>query len=206
VSTSPEAGLGDHGVFDVLMVCMGNICRSPMAELYARWELDRLLGEEAGLFRVHSAGTEGLEDWPINPPAAGVLTRLGITSETFRARRLVKEMVASADLVLCATRRQRAHVINLLPQSASRIFTLLEFARLLEGVDMAKVRGEGVVEQARALVAAAYARRGYGRFEPADDDIADPYGQSETEFDRCGVQITEALRPICSALAGNSAG
>ncbi len=179
--------------FDLLTVCTGNICRSPMAELIAASELVRGLGVEAARFRVHSAGTHGLEGWPVNAPAAVQLDSLGIAHADFRARLLVEDMVAGADLVLTATREHRSAVVRLDPRAASRTFTLREFARLVALVDRAALPSVDPVERACALVAAAAACRGRVWVEPADDDIADPYGRSVADFVVCSAEIAEAL-------------
>ena len=91
--------------FTVLMVCMGNICRSPMSErlLVARLR-DRAGPDAARLVRVHGAGTG---DWhvgrPMHPVAAAEVRRRGGDPDTFAARLLSPAMVAESDLVLTAT-------------------------------------------------------------------------------------------------------
>ena len=49
-------------MFRWLVVCTGNICRSPMAEHLVRDGLRTRLGEAAADFVVASAGTFGLAD------------------------------------------------------------------------------------------------------------------------------------------------
>ncbi|HVE64173.1 MAG TPA: low molecular weight phosphatase family protein [Mycobacteriales bacterium] len=180
-------------VFDLLTVCTGNICRSPMAELIAARELAHGLGASAARFRVHSAGTHGLEGWAVNEPAAARLEALGIGHVDFRARLLVAEMVAHADLVLTATREHRSAVVRLGPRAASRTFTLREFARLVALVDRDALPSDDPVGRAKALVVAAAAGRGRVWVDPADDDIADPYGRSASVFEACSAEIAEAL-------------
>ena len=180
-------------VFDLLTVCTGNICRSPMVELIAAHELSKALGPTASRFRVHSAGTHGLEGWEVNPPAAARLDSLGIVHVDFRARLLVQNMVARADLVLTATREHRSAVVRLEPRAASRSFTLREFARLVALVDRAALPVDDPVERARSLVVATAASRGQVWVPPAEDDIADPYGRSAADFARCEAEIAEAL-------------
>ena len=182
-------------VFDLLTVCTGNICRSPIAERVAAHELRRGLPPgQAARFRVHSAGTHGLEGWEVNPPAAARLAALGIDSLDFRARRLVEEMVADADLVLTATRAHRSAAISLVPRAAARTFTLREFARLVSLVDVDALPADDPVERGRSLVAAAARQRGMIWVPPEEDDIADPYGGPDAVFERCAVEIADALR------------
>jgi protein-tyrosine phosphatase len=177
--------------FDLLMVCTGNICRSPTAELYAAHHLP------PERFRVHSAGTYGLEGYPIEPHAGRRLAGLGIAYDVFRARRLTEEMVRAADLVLTATRDHRSAVVTLVPTALRKTFTLREFARLVEGVDVAALPGGDPADRARALVAAAAGQRGRKWAPPEQDDVADPYGAGDAAYDRAAADITAALkRPL----------
>jgi len=72
----------------VLFVCLGNICRSPLAEAALRTEAERL-----GLdVRVDSAGTG---DWHVGRPpdarAIGVASRNGVDISNLRARQVTSE-------------------------------------------------------------------------------------------------------------------
>ena len=72
----------------ILFVCLGNICRSPMAELI----FSKLAAERAPQLAldITSRGTsDEEEDNPIYPPAAKVLREHGITG-AHRARQLTK--------------------------------------------------------------------------------------------------------------------
>lgn len=74
--------------FGILFVCLGNICRSPLAEAAFRAQADRL-----GLdCRVDSAGTG---DWhigrPPDPRACAVALRHGIDIRGYRARQVAAE-------------------------------------------------------------------------------------------------------------------
>ena len=115
--------------FTILHVCMGNICRSPMAE--------RLLVDVAGrpaaeLVHVHSAGTGGWHAGEaMNPPAAREVRRRGGDPAGFAARKLRGEHLDSSDLVLTATGEQLDYVLALRPDAAPRTFVLGEFGRLL---------------------------------------------------------------------------
>jgi protein-tyrosine phosphatase len=97
----------------VVLVCMGNICRSPMAEVVLRRRL-----EEAGLGErvvVDSAGTYGGHAGePPDARARAVAGRRGYELEGLRARELARDD-ARADLVLAMDRgvlRRVRHVIG----------------------------------------------------------------------------------------------
>ncbi|MDX6254988.1 MAG: low molecular weight protein-tyrosine phosphatase [Frankiales bacterium] len=184
------------GTFELLFVCTGNICRSPMAERLAAAALATRLGAGASRVLVHSAGTWGHEGSPMEPFALDTLARLGLdgaSSAAFRARELTTEMVQSADLVLVASREHRAAVVTMVPRAAARTFTLREFGRLSSGVDPAGLPADPV-ERGQALVAAAAGRRGLAPAGPEGDDLADPYGAPARAFEHCAADIVELLR------------
>lgn len=183
-------------VFEVLVVCTGNIARSPMAQRL----LERALGERTAI-RVRSAGTWGHEGSAMEPHARTALAEVGVDEGGFRARELTAPMVAQAALVLGATREHRAAVVGLDPSALRRVFTLREFARLLPVVDTAHLAGP------TDLVGAVAAARGRVRAAPAEDDVADPFGATLSGYRRCRDVITGAVEVIGPALlAAEAAG
>lgn len=111
----------------ILVVCTGNLCRSP---LFAALLADRL-GRDAV---VTSRGTGAVAG--ATPPAAAVLAarRVGVELDGHTARSLDDSDIDDADLVLVASRRHRRDVVRRSPRAATRVFTILEFARLAEAL------------------------------------------------------------------------
>lgn len=190
--------------FRILHVCTGNICRSPMAERLTRSRLDEHLGDAAARFHVESAGTWGHAGSPMEVHAAQALAEFGVADGGFRARELVAQHVADADLVLAATREHRVQAITLSADALKRTFTLREFARLASFVaEQYAPWPEDPVERATALVAAAAASRGKVRpRRPGDDDVADPYGAPFSAFRQCAREIALEIDQVVSALVG----
>lgn len=118
----------------VLMVCMGNICRSPTAEGVLRWRLRREgLGE---LVRVDSAGTTAFHRGsPPDSRAIAHAARRGIDIAGLRARELTAADFDRFDLLLAMdednleTLRRRAR-----PEHHERLRLLLSFAPPATGV------------------------------------------------------------------------
>lgn len=188
--------------FRVLHVCTGNICRSPMAEHLMREGLRQRFGDGADGFVVESAGTWGHTGSPMEPFARSTLAAAGVDGTDFRARELLAEHVAGADLVLGATREHRAASVVLQPRSASRTFTLREFARLTGAVDPAELPTGDLEERARALVRLAAGQRGMVRPEtPKDDDLEDPYQAPAVVFATCAALVGDSLRGPLDLLA-----
>ncbi|MCZ2846986.1 arsenate reductase/protein-tyrosine-phosphatase family protein [Modestobacter sp. VKM Ac-2978] len=185
----------------VLLVCTGNICRSPLAERLARAHLAQLLGAEAGGIHVVSAGTRALAGSGMDPASARALQQLGGDPSGFRARQLTGRIAASADLTLTMTRAHRQEVLARAPRAMARTFTLREAADLLELVGPEPGSGAGTpAERGRGLVrqlAAARSRRSGG----ATDDVLDPIGQPPEVHAAVGRAVADALLPILDRLA-----
>ena len=180
--------------FDVLFVCTGNICRSPMAE---RLFLTKVAGGSP--VRAGSAGTSGLAGYAMDLPSAVVLRELGGDPDGHVARRLTSAMVESAHLVLTAESEHRAAVLQLAPMAFRRTFTLREFARLGASAGAA-TPGPGA-EQLRARVAEIAAQRGSALpTGPGQDDIGDPFGAALDVVRRCGAQIDDSIGAVVTAL------
>jgi protein-tyrosine phosphatase len=182
----------------ILFVCTGNICRSPMGQMMLASRMRSALGDDAArLVEVTSAGTYGLIGHPIEPDALSALDELGVVPGEFAARELARDIVEQQDLVLTATREHRAAAVSMLPRASRWTFTIREFARLVDAVDVQDSDGKvrDPVARARALIDAAASQRGYVRAaSPADDDVADPYRRSIDAFRVAAQQIDEATQ------------
>jgi protein-tyrosine phosphatase len=192
--------------FTVLHVCMGNICRSPMAErLLTRAVRDRAGDPAEKLVRSVSAGTGGWhEGEEMNPPAARQVLGRGGSVDGFAARKLRGDFIDEADLILTATADQFDYVVALRPDARSRTFVLGEFGRLLAGVDpatlpMADAGVESVHARGVAIVEAVDRLRGDEPPLPGDD-LDDPWGRGDQTFQRIGDEIEDSTVPFATLL------
>jgi protein-tyrosine-phosphatase len=107
----------------VVLVCTGNICRSPLAEALLRAALkERGVGD----VDVSSAGTGAWDGAPASEGAYLVGLERGLDLSGHRARLLTREVVEQADLILTMARHHRARVQEL--GGEGRVHVLGEYA------------------------------------------------------------------------------
>jgi protein-tyrosine phosphatase len=191
--------------FEILFVCHGNLCRSPMAERLTRRAITDRLGETTTSFDVVSAGTHAWSNRPMHPLAAEVLGEQGLDGTDFRSRRLTAGMVARADLVLTATRQQRSVCVALDPAAVRRTFTIVQFGRYAAALPRYSLASIWPPPQRlRALLDEVSVIRGALPVAAADDDeLADPLKLPISVFRRCAAEIqgvvdvmTELIAPV----------
>jgi protein-tyrosine phosphatase len=183
----------------ILVICTGNICRSPIAEGLLRDALRRRFGVSAP--SVASAGTSGLEGSGAMPESVLAASELGIDIGGHVARRLTPALAAEADLLLCMARDHRDMFG---PPLDERAFTLKELVRALE--TLPPPAADAGPEALRERVAAAdQARRSGAVANPYDDDIADPLGQPLEAYRAIAWEIETWNDRLVSSLFGSLA-
>ena len=107
-----------HQFSNILVVCTGNICRSPMAAALLEKELD------SSRHTIVSAGVEALVGEPADPLAIEVMrdNRIDITGH--RARQLIQPMLAEADLIFALDQGHARAITTRFPQYYGKAFKL----------------------------------------------------------------------------------
>ncbi|WP_455884600.1 low molecular weight protein-tyrosine-phosphatase [Pseudomonas spelaei] len=102
----------------ILIVCVGNICRSPTAEKLLHSAL------ASSCIEVRSAGLAALQDHPLEPMASRLLEERGYTLLAHSARQLTRAAVSDADLVLVMEQRHIDGVLEVAPEARGKVFLL----------------------------------------------------------------------------------
>jgi len=112
----------------VLMVCMGNICRSPTAEAVLRHRVAECAPDL--LVEVDSAGTHGYHTGqPPDPRSVAHARRRGVDLSAIRARTLLAADFDRFDFVLCMDEANLRVAERLRPSgSSARLGLLLDYA------------------------------------------------------------------------------
>ena len=164
----------------VLVVCFGNLCRSPMAEALLR---DRLPADQ---WEVISAGTHAIGD---DPPTDGsreaVAHIAGLDISRQRSLLLTVDVLRRSDFIFTMSRLQALEAAALVPTAAPRIRLLGAFAP--------------------ATGATRESADPYGG--PADrTEIPDPMGADTEAYEACCIRLIDCTNAVAAWLdAGASA-
>jgi protein-tyrosine phosphatase len=113
----------------VLLVCTGNTCRSPMAEVMCRQMMaDRLKCTAAELVErgvmVMSAGISAMMGGRPSPEAVIAMDKLGLQLGDHESQPLTAQLVRQADIIWTMTRSHRQAIVAQWPEASSRTFVL----------------------------------------------------------------------------------
>ena len=113
---------------NILFVCSGNICRSPIAAALVRHKVASLIAATPGAdIQVKSAGTSADPGQPMALAMELILQERGIDS-THQSQRLDWALLDWADLVLTMTQTQKILLRSQVPQIAAKLATLNEYS------------------------------------------------------------------------------
>lgn len=109
---------------NILVVCVGNICRSPMAEAILKDALSKI---KQNTCHVSSAGIGALVGHKADAKASQLITARGLDISPHRACQLNKEMIRRADLILVMELAHKIDIETKEPSAKGKIFRLGEW-------------------------------------------------------------------------------
>jgi protein-tyrosine phosphatase len=181
VPAPPPAPRHPLGRYRVSLVCLGNICRSPTAEVVLRAELAR-----AGLSGKVEVDSSGTGDWhlgrPMDPGARAELAARGYDGSAHRARQFNRSWFGGYDLVLALDRHNLADLRRMAPDPD----TARDRIRLLRSFDPKLAAGGP---------AGPYDADRYG------GDVPDPYYGSPADYALAFDLVQAAASGLAAQLA-----
>ena len=117
---------------NVLFVCTGNTCRSPMAEAWLK-----VLCARDGLdWVIRSAGLDAYAGDEASLHAQEVIQSAGGDLSHHASRRFTSYLAAEADLIVAMTRSHLQRIRMLVPEAASKSCLLMHFSKLHPETDV----------------------------------------------------------------------
>jgi protein-tyrosine-phosphatase len=110
----------------ILLICTGNTCRSPMAEVL----LQELIRQEGWTeqITVSSAGLAAANGEPASLGAYKAMARRSLMLQQHSSRRITVTMLQEADLILTMSPSHRQALLALAPEKRDKIYTLSQYA------------------------------------------------------------------------------
>lgn len=98
----------------VLVVCVGNICRSPTVAF--------MLSDRLPQVEVSSAGLSAVVDSDMHPLSRELAVADGFSWGRHQARQLTREMCQRADLILVMERGHKERLCEIAPEARGKVF------------------------------------------------------------------------------------
>ncbi|MEY0099041.1 arsenate reductase/protein-tyrosine-phosphatase family protein [Providencia stuartii] len=109
---------------NILVVCMGNICRSPTGE--------RLLQAHFPNKKVHSAGIIAKENMPAYESAIRIAENHHLSLDNHQSRRLTKELCQEADLILVMENDHIDKIYQQFPETRGKVMLFGQWLNKIE--------------------------------------------------------------------------
>lgn len=114
-----------ESVKSILVVCSGNVCRSPLVEAYLKAQcLQRKLP-----FEIRSVGLDTSPGHPANPAAQTVARRHGLSLDGHQTTMFTPALGTASDLILVMDLGHRAMLLKQYPSGSSKVVMLGYFDR-----------------------------------------------------------------------------
>ncbi|MGF6907561.1 low molecular weight protein arginine phosphatase [Fusobacterium sp. PH5-44] len=115
---------------EIVFVCTGNTCRSPMAEGIAK----KFVADKKLDYKISSRGTKiDPKEVVANPKSIEVMKSRNIDISKHQSKMFSKEDITNASLILTMTDSHKKGLLDLFPDAAPYTFTITEYATGKDG-------------------------------------------------------------------------
>lgn len=122
---------------NVMIVCVGNICRSPMAEA--------LLQDQQPQLNVLSSGIGALVGKPADPMAQELMSEKGINLGNHSAQQINSVLVSASDLILTMEQKHINAIQSKFPESRGKVHLIGKWSDNQEVPDPYKKNKEAFI-------------------------------------------------------------
>ena len=191
-------------IMNILFVCTGNTCRSPMAEAILKSKSN---------FEVQSAGIAAMTGQPTNPKAIDTLKANQIDFSG-QSQQLDSELVDWADLILTMTNHHKQVITSHFSSGIDKVFTLKEYTsddadetwQALKATYLkleekrASTSENSTKEEIEACLSEEMAEIRRLEEKLRDLDIVDPFGQNHEAYQQAYQEINSAIDKLIEKL------
>ncbi len=190
---------------NILFVCTGNTCRSPMAEA-----LLRKMAEEKGLdLEIRSAGVFAETGAAASAGAQKALQQRGIKME-HQAQLVTSKLINWSDIILTMTLGHKQQLLAQYPASMNKTFTLKEFVLSDENTEKLLERLNEI--QAERIMKETLKEQGDKQWKELQEeeerltqeltqrlagwDVSDPFGMDDEVYEACAQELESLLKKL----------
>ena len=187
---SASAGMGEDRIPRVLVVCTGNLCRSPLAQAV----LAQRLSSADLAAEVSSAGLAAPSGRSPDDKLVRVGDELGVDVRAHRSAPITTGQVENADLILTMTVEHARQVVRLVPDAASRTVPLREAAWKARAIP-----ARGMAFERWAATLAGSVPEVERATHPANMDIPDPIGRPLRKYRAMAADVVTQIDALVTA-------
>jgi protein-tyrosine-phosphatase len=178
---------------NVLFVCTGNVCRSPMAEGFLRDQAIR----RGLVLDVRSTGTHAWNGRAATIDGRRVMADLGVPIDDHRTLELDHDLIDWADLAICLATEHLRETRRSFPEASDKTFTLKGFLEILPSLPRC--------DDTEAWLQAAAEKR-HVADSVASPDVDDPFGERASAYRRVATEIQGLIERFAEGLEDKRVG
>lgn len=112
---------------NILIVCTGNTCRSPMAEVILKKAIKES-GKNIEEYCISSAGISTANGMDASKNSIEALKELGIDLSNHKSRVINKNLIDKSDIILTMTKYHKEILVQAVPKCKEKVYTFKGFA------------------------------------------------------------------------------